>query len=99
MYLARHGETPWSLAGQHTGLKDVQLTKHGDHNAPPGYASCPVSNRREKWIAIWSSGTTTMMKASTLSRFSKNVPAGNCFATAASADNRRIKWVLGLTAW
>jgi broad specificity phosphatase PhoE len=33
VYLARHGETAWTITGQHTGLTDLSLTAHGERNA------------------------------------------------------------------
>lgn len=33
IYLARHGNTAWTLTGQHTGLTDLPLTPNGERNA------------------------------------------------------------------
>ncbi len=33
IYLARHGETAWTISGQHTGRTDIPLTPLGESNA------------------------------------------------------------------
>jgi broad specificity phosphatase PhoE len=33
VYIARHGNTAWTLTGQHTGLTDLPLTPDGERNA------------------------------------------------------------------
>jgi hypothetical protein len=42
IYLARHGETAWSLTGQHAGFTDLPLTGRGEAD----YQDKPLSAMR-----------------------------------------------------
>ena len=51
LILLRHGETEWSLAGQHTGRTDIPLTPHGEAAAK---ALEPLLSRRDI-VAVFTS--------------------------------------------
>jgi hypothetical protein len=49
VYLARHGDTAWSLSGQHTGRTDLPLTEGGERN--PGARLLAA-----RWLGLESAG-------------------------------------------
>jgi probable phosphoglycerate mutase len=50
-HLVRHGETAWSLSGQHTGLTDLPLTPVGEHNASLIGKRLSALAHREVWTS------------------------------------------------
>jgi probable phosphoglycerate mutase len=51
IYLVRHGETAWSLSGQHTSRTDIPLTERGEHQA----RDLGDLLRQQKFSEVWSS--------------------------------------------
>jgi broad specificity phosphatase PhoE len=81
IYLARHGETTWSLTGQHTGLTDLPLTAKGESNA---------ARLRERLTGltfgrVWTSPLRRAMRTCEL--------AG--FGSVAEVDRDLVEWNYG----
>jgi broad specificity phosphatase PhoE len=81
IYLARHGETAWSLSGQHTGLTDLPLTARGEENA----------RRLRKRLA----GTVfSKVFTSPLQRARRTCELAG-FGAVAEVDNNLVEWNYG----
>ena len=80
-YLARHGETAWSLTGQHTGLTDLPLTAHGERNA----RHLGERLRGQKFAKVFSSPLQRAVRTCEL--------AG--FKTTAEVDRDLVEWNYG----
>jgi broad specificity phosphatase PhoE len=80
-YLARHGETAWSLSGRHTGLTDIPLTERGESNA----RKLGERLRRLEFARVWTSPLQRAARTCDL--------AG--FAATARIDPDLVEWNYG----
>jgi probable phosphoglycerate mutase len=80
-YLARHGETAWSLTGQHTGCTDLPLTERGERNARQ-------LGERLKGLTFARVFTSPLRRAARTCEL-----AG--FATVATVDHDLLEWNYG----
>src|SRR5207248_4301105 len=81
LYLARHGETAWSLSGQHTGLTDLPLTGRGERNA---------RNLGPRLAGL----TFAKVLTSPLQRATRTCELAG-FAAAAEVDRDLVEWDYG----
>jgi probable phosphoglycerate mutase len=81
VYLARHGETAWSISGQHTGLTDLPLTERGERNA----RSLGERANGMSFAAVWTSPLQRAARTCEL--------AG--FAAQAEIDRGLLEWDYG----
>lgn len=81
IYLARHGETAWSLSGQHTGLTDLPLTERGERTA------CRLGERLKGLILA-------KVFASPLQRARRTCELAG-FGAVAEVDRDLVEWDYG----
>lgn len=65
LYLLRHGETEWALAGKHTGRTDIQLTDRGRQQAQ----SVTPSLANMKFAAVFTSPLTRARETAKIAGF------------------------------
>ena len=81
VYLARHGETAWTVTGQHTGLTDLPLTERGE---------CNARRLRERLSGL----TFTSVFASPLKRVMLTCELAG-FGSVAQIDRDLVEWNYG----
>jgi len=81
LYLARHGETAWTLTGQHTGATDLPLTERGERNAR-------LLGKRLAGLTFAKVFTSPLQRASRTCEL-----AG--FAAVAEVDHNLVEWNYG----
>ncbi len=81
VYLARHGETAWTLTGQHTGLSDLPLTERGERTA----RQLGERLKREKFTKVLTSPLQRAVRTCELSGF----------GAVAEVDRDLVEWDYG----
>lgn len=81
VYLARHGETAWTLTGQHTGLSDLPLTERGERTA----RQLGERLKREKFTKVLTSPLQRATRTCELSGF----------GAVAEVDRDLVEWDYG----
>ena len=81
VYLVRHGETAWSISGQHTGRTDIALTEQGERAAQELRA-------RLKGLSFAKVFTSPLQRA-------RQTAALAGFAESAETDSDLMEWDYG----
>jgi broad specificity phosphatase PhoE len=81
VYLVRHGETEWSLSGQHTGSTDIPLTENGKAVA----RELGQKLKGIEFTAVWSSPMSRAIDTARLAGYEHDV----------RIDDRLTEWAYG----
>jgi probable phosphoglycerate mutase len=82
IWLVRHGETAWSLSGQHTGRTDIPLTERGEQDA----RALKARLEKHSFAKVWSSPSSRARRTGEL--------AG--FADSLEVDADLLEWNYGI---
>ena len=81
IYLVRHGETAWTISGQHTGHTDIPLTKNGEEAAK----ALNLKLRNLNILKVFSSPLLRSRQTAELSGFRASI----------EIDNNLMEWDYG----
>ena len=81
IYLVRHGETAWTISGQHTGHTDIPLTKNGEEAAK----ALNLKLRNLNILKVFSSPLLRARQSAELSGFGASI----------EIDNNLMEWDYG----
>lgn len=81
IYLVRHGETTWTISGQHTGHTDIPLTRQGGSDAQVLNSKL----RNLKFLKVFASPLLRARETAELSGFGENL----------EIDNNLMEWNYG----
>ncbi|HET7219572.1 MAG TPA: histidine phosphatase family protein [Vicinamibacterales bacterium] len=81
IYLVRHGETAWTISGQHTGRTDIPLTEQGERDA----RELSVRLQTRNFAQVLTSPSPRARRTAELSGF----------AARATADDDLLEWDYG----
>jgi broad specificity phosphatase PhoE len=82
LILLRHGQTEWSLSGQHTGRTDIPLTARGEASAA---ALAPALARRQI-AAVFTSPARRAVRTAELAGLDRGYPGGYAGGTKQDPD-------------
>jgi len=74
--IVRHGETPWTITGQHTGRTEVELTDHGKEEA----LKLGKQLRKMQFDQVWTSPSKRARQTCELAGFGKRAVVLNDLA-------------------
>ena len=94
VYLARHGETSWTISRQHTGLTDLPLTERGERTA----RRLVERLKGLTFAKVWTSPLQRAARTCELAGFRDGCPGGESPQQVSARADRVVKRVRDVSA-